>query len=88
MKEADYRVQLQSIFNLCALVRRLKITEVLEAMRRARISGTILAPTKYRKALTQLEWQEKCAQAALRFQETVNKIAADPTYFQTGGKQL
>jgi len=53
----------------------------------ADIAGAVLAPTEYRKALTQLEWQKKCAQAALRFQQAINDIASDPTYFHPGGKQ-
>lgn len=87
MDEAQYHQELQSIFNLCSLVRRLKIAAVLEAMERAEATGPILQPTLYRKALTRLAWQKKCALAALRFQHAVDEIAADPTRFHGGGKR-
>lgn len=87
MDEVQYREELQSIFNLCALVRRLKIAAVLTAIERAETTGPILQPTLYRTALTRLDWQKKCAQAALRFQETVNTIASEFTHFHPGGKE-
>lgn len=87
MTETEYREQLQSIFNLCALVRRLKITPVLRQIERAETLGPIVNPTLYRHALTSLEWQRKCAQAALRFQQAVNDIATDYIHFHPGGKR-
>lgn len=88
MDEAQYRQELQSIFNLCALVRRLNVAGVLLAIERAEATGPILQPTLYRKALTRLDWQRKCAQATLRFQQAINDIASDYAHFHPGGKEL
>lgn len=88
MNESEYRIQLQSIFSLAALVRQLKIADILQAITRAETLGPILDPTTYLKAATSLEWQKRTVEAALQFQQAIEEIASDPRYLQpTGEKQ-
>lgn len=82
--KSDYQVNLRSVFNLAALVRGLRIQEVLGAMERAEGIGPVLDPTLYITAADQLEWQKRTVEAALEFQRKVEEIAADPKY-QEGG---
>lgn len=85
MREQEYRVQLQSILNLATLVHGLKIADVLQAINHAEVIGPILDPTTYLKSATSLECQKRIAEAALQFQQAIEKIAADPKY-HTGDK--
>ena len=87
MEINEYRIQLQSIFNLAALVQQLKIQDVLQSMRQAETLGPILDPTTYLKSATALEWQKQTVEAALQFQQAIQEIVSDPRYSYTGKKQ-
>jgi hypothetical protein len=73
---AEFRVQLQSIFNLAALVRGLRIREVLEQFEQAESLGPILDPTAYVKTAESRRWQEEVVRAAYEFQQVVEKVVA------------
>lgn len=88
MDKTEYNIQLRSIFNAATLIRQLKIADVLRAMNRAETIGPILDPTTYLKSATRLEWQKRTVEAALQFQQAIEKIVSDPRYsHQTGEKQ-
>jgi len=86
MNQSEYQTELLSIFNLCALVRRLEIAAVLEQIQHAEAVGPIIDPTLYRMAHPPLHWHKKCAQAALRFQRTINELHESRHTFNIGGK--
>jgi hypothetical protein len=76
MEPTEYRVQLQSVFNLGTLVRGLKLEELLQAMNRAESVGPILDPTLFQAAAPQMAWQKRAVRAALRFQREIESIIA------------
>jgi hypothetical protein len=84
MEDKEYHSQLQSVFFLAAMVRPLKVSDVLRAMEHAETVGPILDPTMYIMTARNLEWQKRLAQATLRFQQEVEGIASDPRYTDRG----
>lgn len=77
MNRVEYDIQLRSIFNAAALIRQLKIKDVIDAMSTAESIAPIVDPSLYLKAARQMEWQQKIAQAALKFQNTVEQVILD-----------
>lgn len=77
MDKTDYDLQLRSIFSLAALVRGLKIAQVLNAMNRAESVAPIVDPTLWLRASRSLQQQRKIVEAALRFQRVVKEVAAE-----------
>ena len=73
MKQSEYRIQLQAVFSSAALIRELKLHDLLQAMNRAETLGPILDPTLYLKAFTSLEWQKGIVEAALKFQQEIEE---------------
>ena len=78
--ETEYKIQLQSVFNLAALVRGLKIQEILDAMNWAETLGPVLDPSLYQMAANQFGWQKETVEAALAFQKAIERIANDSKY--------
>ena len=74
MNRTEYTIQLQSVFNLCALIRGMKITKLLDAMRTADTVGPILDPSLWIAASGNLKWQREAVEAALKFQQTIEQI--------------
>jgi hypothetical protein len=87
MEKSEYYTQLRSIFNLAALVRRLNIQGVLQAMNYAETLGPIIDPTLYLKSAKSFEWQKQTVEAALQFQQAVGKIVSNPRYSQHTGEK-
>lgn len=80
MQQNEYRIHLEQIFNLAYLVQQLKIADALQQINRAEAIGPMLDPTLYLKAATNLEWQKRTVEAALKFQQAIEKITQDPKY--------
>lgn len=82
--KTEYNIQLQSIFNMAALVRNLRIQEVLDAINRAETVAPVLDPTLYIRAAPNMEWIKETVEAALAFQAKVEAIANNPRYLKEG----
>jgi len=77
MNKDEYQIQLQAVFNLAALIRGLKLTELLEAMGKAETLGPILDPTLYNKIEANLHHQKRLVQAARAFQRVVEELVQE-----------
>ena len=88
MNEAEYRAELQSIVTMAALIPRLKIWEVLQAMERAETVGPIADPTLFREASPKLQRQKEIVAAALEFQRAIEVILEGQHADQGPGGQV
>lgn len=77
MDRLEYDVQLRLVFNLAALVRQLRIEQVLRAMDKAESVAPIVDPTLWLRASGSLQQQRKIVEAALRFQRVVKEVAVE-----------
>lgn len=73
MEQSEYRIQLQAVFSSAALIRQLKLHDLLQAMNRAETLGPILDPTLYLKSFTSLGWQKRIVEATLKFQQEIEE---------------